>query len=71
MTESARELMKEMGFTKIDVTSNHENSFKLQQRIVAVGCEKEEMLKEKHFVSDRSVIDPLIFTQMYVSVEKV
>jgi nicotinamide riboside kinase len=66
--EVARKVMQERGYSRIDVdSSDHERKFGLQHDIFNAQVEKEMTFIRAGtaFVSDRSVIDPLIYLFHY------
>lgn len=70
--EIARHVMKEKGYSRIDVDSaDMERRFSLQNDIFQAQVRKEQSLIESgiDFVSDRSAIDPLVYLMHYSGTE--
>jgi nicotinamide riboside kinase len=66
--EIARHVMKEKGYSRIDVDSaDPERRFAMQNDIFHAQLEKEDSYLESgtNFVSDRSAIDPLVYLMHY------
>src|SRR5271170_5576290 len=66
--EIARHVMKEKGYSRIDVDSTDlERRFAMQNDIFHAQLEKEDSYLESgtNFVSDRSAIDPLVYLMHY------
>jgi len=66
--EIARHVMKEKGYSRIDVDStDSERRYAMQNDIFQAQIEKEDsyLLSRTKFISDRSAIDPLVYLMQY------
>lgn len=64
--EVARTVLKQHNFTASDITSSKAKALRLQQLILEAQYEAEKALGPCWFISDRSGLDPIIYTKRYV-----
>lgn len=71
ITEVARTVLVEHGFTAADITSSPSRALELQRLILEaqVIAERHALQEAEWFVSDRSGVDPIVYAQKYVSEE--
>jgi nicotinamide riboside kinase len=68
ITEIARIVLQEHNFTADDIKSSPTRALALQQLILQAQLSAERAMSEgEWFVSDRSGVDPIIYTRKYVS----
>src|SRR5690349_8202587 len=68
LQETARTTLQLHGFTRIDVRNGGDRCLQLQRLIMQAQSERESMARKKDLdlvISDRSGIDPLVYTSMY------
>ncbi|KAF2757685.1 hypothetical protein EJ05DRAFT_476902 [Pseudovirgaria hyperparasitica] len=68
ITELARTIMRRHGYDRYDITSKPDRAFELQKLILQGQAEIETKLaldKAGWYISDRSGIDPLVYTKLY------
>ena len=64
LREVAREVLRKNGFTATDITESKERALKLQQLIIDAQCKAENEI-DTWYISDRSVLDALVYAQRY------
>ncbi|KAH6670143.1 AAA domain-containing protein [Halenospora varia] len=69
ITEVARTVLEQLNFTASDIKSSPARALALQQRILQAQLSAEHAVSEQGdwFVSDRSGVDPIVYTRKYVS----
>ncbi|RGP81430.1 p-loop containing nucleoside triphosphate hydrolase [Fusarium longipes] len=73
ISEVARSVLVKNNFTANDITSSTRKCFALQRLILEAqaSAEKEALRNSSWFISDRSGLDPLVYTKRYVSTDAV
>lgn len=71
VSEVARTVLSKHNFTAVDVKSSPQRCFTLQKLILDAQAlaEAEALVQSRWFISDRSGVDPLVYTKRYVSAE--
>ncbi|KAL8833640.1 MAG: hypothetical protein Q9170_004161 [Blastenia crenularia] len=70
ISEVARGVLQRHGFTAADIVSSKSRALELQRLILGAQCKAEEAAGNDWYISDRSGLDPLVYTRQYVGLDE-